>query len=173
MNFGLLPPGVDRWVALRMAARREKSVARDLAGAGLRVFMPVFTRQTKYKKDTKSVELPLFGGYVFCEEADLSRHGRVPTETRRHIAQIIRPPDFAVLRKELETIAAVTASHSLIQERVFGHPGDRVVIAAGSMAGSEGVILQLKPNQRSLVLEISFLNARLEVEIDEALVVKR
>jgi transcription antitermination factor NusG len=55
---------------------------------------------------------------------------------------------------------------------VYGQVGDRVVITAGAMSGTEGVILQLKPNQRRLLIEISFLSARLEVEVDEALVVK-
>ena len=72
----------------------------------------------------------------------------------------------------MQGIASVVASHRLVQERVFGQVGDRVYITAGSLAGTEGVILQLKPNQRRLVLEVSFLGARLEVEIDDALVAR-
>jgi transcription antitermination factor NusG len=172
MHFGHLAPDVDRWAAVRTAARWEKKVAADLAGAGVPVFVPLLTRLTKYASKTQTAELPMFGGYVFCSEAHFGGNDRIPTATRRQIAQLLRPPDYAVLKAELQSIAVVTANHRLVQERVYGQVGDRVVITAGSMVGTEGTILQLKPNQRRLLLEVSFLGARLEVELDETLVVK-
>jgi transcription antitermination factor NusG len=172
MHFGALTPDVDRWAAVRTAARWEKKVAADLAQAGVPVFVPLVTRLTRYASKTQTADLPMFGGYVFCSEAHFAGNGRIPVATRRQIAQILRPPDYGVLKAELESIATVTANHRLVQEKVYGQVGDRVVITAGSMTGTEGVILQLKPNQRRLLLEVSFLGARMEVEIDETLVVK-
>jgi transcription antitermination factor NusG len=172
MQFGSLAPDVDRWAALRTAARWEKKVAADLAAAGVPVFVPLLTRVTRYANKTRSAEVPLFGGYVFCSEAHFAGNPRVPPATRKQIAQLLRPPDYGVLRAELEAVAAVTANYRLVQERVFGQVGDRVVITAGALTGTEGVILQLKPDRRRLVLEVSFLGARLEVEVDDALVAR-
>lgn len=172
MHLGQLAPDVDRWAAARTAARWEKKVAAGLAEAGVPVFVPLLTRVTKYPTKTQAAELPLFAGYVFCSEAHLAGNPRVAAATRRQIAQILRPPDYAVLRAELAAIAAVTADHRLVQERVYGQVGDRVVITAGALAGTEGVIRQLKPNQRRLVLEVSFLGARREVEVDDTVVTK-
>jgi transcription antitermination factor NusG len=60
----------------------------------------------------------------------------------------------------------------LVQEKIYGQPGERVVIKSGSFAGHEGIILDLKPNKKMLVVEVSFLKCRLEVEIEEHLVEK-
>ena len=172
MHFGNLAPEVDRWAAVRTAARWEKKVAGDLAQAGVPVFLPLVSRLTKYASKTQTTDLPMFGGYVFCSESHFTGNERVPRATRQQIAQILRPPDYAVLKFELEGIAAVTTNHRLVQERVYGQIGDRVVIMAGAMTGTEGVILQLKPNQRRLRLEVSFLGALMDVELDETLVAK-
>jgi transcription antitermination factor NusG len=172
MHFGRLAPEVERWAALRTAARWEKKIAGDLIDAGVPVFLPLVSRLTKYANKTQTSELPMFGGYVFCSEQHFTGNERVPRATRQQVAQILRPPDYAILKTELEEIAAVTTNHRLVQERVYGQVGDRVVIMAGAMTGTEGIILQLKPNQRRLRLEVTFLGALLDVELDETLVVK-
>jgi transcription antitermination factor NusG len=172
MDPVFFPDSVTRWVALRTSARWEKKVAGALAVVDVPVFVPLLTRVTKYASKLQTTEAPMFGGYVFCSEEHFTGNGRVLAETRRQIAQILRPPDYQVLKAELASIAGVVACNRLVQERVFGQIGDRVYITAGSLAGTEGVILQLKPNQRRLVLEVSFLGVRLEVEIDDALVAK-
>ena len=172
MDSSSFPNSVVRWVALRTSARWEKKIASALTTADIPVFVPLLTRVTKYASKLQTTQAPMFAGYVFCSEDHFAGNSRILAETRRQIAQILRPPDYQVLKAELASIANVVACHRLIQERVFGQIGDRVYITAGSLAGTEGVILQLKPNQRRLVLEVSFLGARLEVVIDDALVAR-
>ena len=82
------------------------------------VFLPLVTRLTKYASKTQTTDLPMFGGYVFCSELHLAGNERVPRATRAQIAQILRPPDYTILKAELEGIAVVTANHRLVQERV-------------------------------------------------------
>ena len=172
MDFNLLNGSIERWAALRTAARWEKKIASSLFAIGVPVFVPIITRVTKYKSKTQSTEVPMFGGYVFCSESHFTGNELIPRDTRKQIAQILRPPDYGLLKKELERITEVTSSRRLIQEKVYGQVGRRVVIVAGSFVGSEGTILQLKPNQRRLVLEISFLGVKMDVEMDETIVVK-
>ena len=45
-----------------------------------------------------------------------------------------------------------------------------VRITGGPMTGYQGKIVRVKPNRWQVVLEVSFLGARLEVEVDERLV---
>lgn len=172
MRMTAFSPSVSRWVALRTAARWEKKVAASLAAAGVPVFLPLLHRITRYANKLQEADVPMFAGYVFCAEEEFVGNTRVPAVTRRQVAQLLRPPDYVVLHRELAEIAAVMTCHRLVQERVYGQVGDRVVITAGAMTGTEGVITQFKPNLRRLVLEVSFLGARLEVEVDEGVVVR-
>jgi hypothetical protein len=86
MHFGTLVPDVDRWAALRTAARHEKKVGADLADVGVPVFVPLLTRLTRYASKSQAAEVPLFSGYVFCSEGHFAGNDRVPTATApRHL----------------------------------------------------------------------------------------
>jgi transcription antitermination factor NusG len=50
--------------------------------------------------------------------------------------------------------------------------GDVVRVVGGPLAGHEGRVVRVKPNRWVLVVEVSFLGARLEAEVDERLVEK-
>jgi transcription antitermination factor NusG len=80
---------------------------------------------------------------------------------------VLRPPDPESLRGELAQVAAIAGNHEIIQECVYGSPGETVKIVSGPLCGSTGVVVALRPKKRTLLLEVSFLGARLEVEIEE------
>jgi hypothetical protein len=170
MDPSCFPHGVDRWVALRTPARWEKRLADALAAAEVPVYLPLMTRLTVSDGRRRAARVPVFGGYLFCSELDFLGNKSVPPATRAKIAQVLRPPAADRLRAELEAVADLLADRELIQERTVGRVGDVVRITGGSMAGYEGPIVRVEPHRWQVVLEISFLGARLEVEVDERLV---
>jgi transcription antitermination factor NusG len=166
------PAKVRRWVALRISARWEKSLAAALERCQVPTFLPLMTKLSIYRSKRQSTEVPLFGGYVFCSELDFRGNKAVPPTVRNRIAQILAPPDPEELRRELLGIAEFLASHRLVQERVYGKPGDVVRVAGGLFAGQVGVIRWLKPEERKIILEIKFLGVQLEVDVEEHLIQK-
>ncbi len=166
-NLRSFPLEVQNWVALRTSARWEKKIALCLTEAGVPNYLPVISRVVQYTGKKRTAEVPLFAGYVFCSEPLFMGNPRVSAACRKQIAQVLRPSDPQRLKQELLQIAEITASHELIQERIYGSPGDRVRIISGPLCGSQGVVRSLKPRKRILVLEISFLGTRLEVEVEE------
>lgn len=166
------PQHVQRWVALRTSARWEKSLAAALERCRVPTFLPLMTKISVYRSKRQTTEVPLFGGYVFCSESDFRGNKSVPSPVRNRIAQVLSPPDPEELRRELAGIANFLASHRLVQERIYGKPGDTVRVAAGLFAGQVGVIRGLKPEERKIVLEIRFLGVRLEVDVEEHLIQK-
>jgi hypothetical protein len=164
------PHGVHRWVALRTPARWEKRLADALATANVPVYLPLMTRLTVSDGRRRAVQVPVFGGYLFCSEPEFLGNPAVPAGTRAKIAQVLRPPAPDRLRAELRAVADLLADRELIQERTVGRVGDVVRITGGSMTGYEGPIVRVEPQRWQVVLEISFLGARLEVEVDERLV---
>lgn len=163
----VIPEDVPSWAVLRTSARWEKKIADSLQAVDVAAYVPTMKRVVQYATKRHMTEIPLFSGYVFCSETAFIGNPRVSPAIRKQIAQILRPSDPEQLRKELEHIARIVGDHELIQERVYGSPGDHVRIISGPLCGSQGVVLALKPKKRVLVLEVSFLGARLEVEVEE------
>jgi transcription antitermination factor NusG len=164
------PAQVERWVALRTSARWEKSLADALERCRVPTYLPLMSKISVYRSKRQTTYVPLFGGYVFCSEPDFRGNKAVPPPVRNRIAQVLAPPDPDQLRGELLGIAEFLASHRLVQERVYGRPGDVVHVAGGLFAGQLGVIRWLKPRERKIVLEIKFLGVRLEVDVEDHLI---
>jgi transcription antitermination factor NusG len=166
------PAAVERWAALRTSARWEKKLAAALAAAGVPAFLPLLTRFTTSHGKRRAAAVPLFPGYVFCSEPDFLANKQLTPGARSQVAQLLRPPDPEVLRAELSGIAALLADRRLVQERVAGGVGDVVRVTGGPLTGCEGRVVRVKPNRWVLVVEVSFLGARMEAEVDERLVEK-
>jgi len=171
-NSTSFPATIERWAALRTAARWEKKLAAAMDAAGVPVFLPLMTRFTTSHGKRRSARVPVFPGYLFVSELDFLANKRLTPGTRAQVAQILRPPDPAVLRTELRGIAELLTDRQLVQERLAGGVGDVVRVIGGPLAGHEGRVVRVKPNRWILVIEVSFLGARMEAEVDERLVEK-
>src|SRR5262245_64834131 len=101
------PETVPRWAALPTAAKWEKKLAELLSAAGVPVFLPTMTRLTSYASRRRAVQVPVFGGYVFCSEPDFLGNTAVTPGTRSKVAQVLRPPDPARLRPDLRRVREV------------------------------------------------------------------
>ena len=166
------PAGVERWVALRTAARWEKMLAGVMADAGVPVFLPLLTRFATSHGKRRAARVPVFPGYLFVAEADFLGNKRLTPGTRAKVAQVLRPSDPAALRAELRGIADLLTDRQLVQERTAGGVGDAVRVVGGPLTGHEGRVVRVKPNRWVLVIEVSFLGVKIEAEVDERLVEK-
>src|SRR4051812_32018802 len=104
------PAAVEKWAALRTAARWEKQLADVLTAACVPVFLPLMTRFTTSHGKRRAARVPVFPGYVFCSEADFIGNKRLTPGTRAKVAQVLRPPDHLRLRTELSEIADLLAN---------------------------------------------------------------
>ncbi len=174
MNFAPaeLPEHVQNWIALRTSAHWEKQIAESLNRCRVPVYLPLLTKVQIYRSKKRITTVPLFPGYVFCSESDFCGNPAVPQQLRNRIAQIMRPPDYRQLRNELAEVANLLASRRMVQERVYGKTGDAVRIVGSSFAGERGIVRQTKPEKRIVVVEISFLGVRVEIDLDEHLIEK-
>ncbi len=56
----------EQWFALRVKSRRERIVATIAHDKGFEEFLPMCQVRHRWSDRLKSIELPLFPGYVFC-----------------------------------------------------------------------------------------------------------
>lgn len=172
MNLERFDESVRRWVALRTSARWEKKLADLLVAADVPVFLPLLTRVTGPAGRIKTARVPLFPGYVFAGAAEFLGNPRVLPAARSKAAQVLKPPSDEQLWNELRGIADLMRDRELVQRRVVGSIGDVVEVVGGPMLGYRGPITRVKPNRYQIVVEVSFLGARMDVEVDEGLVQK-
>src|ERR1700691_2358771 len=66
------------WFALRVKSRSEKIVATIARNKGFEEFLPLYQSRRRWSDRFKSVDLPLFPGYVFCR---LNPEFRLPVLT--------------------------------------------------------------------------------------------
>src|SRR5215831_8282425 len=57
---------MENWYALRVKSRCEKMVSTMAQNKGFQAFLPVYQSRRRWSDRVKSVEFPLFPGYVFC-----------------------------------------------------------------------------------------------------------
>jgi transcription antitermination factor NusG len=156
------------WFALHVRTRYEARVASFLGGKGYELFLPLHTCRKRWSDRIKSVETPLFPGYLFCRFDPQDRLPILKTPGVIQIAGYNRAP-VPVEESEILALQALIASGLPNQPWPFLGAGDRVRIDAGPLRGHEGVLVEFKGSHR-LVLSITLLHRAVAVEIDSALV---
>ena len=157
------------WFALQVRTRHEASVANFLEGSGYEFFLPLYTCRKRWSDRIKTVETPLFPGYLFCR---FDAQDRLPILKTPGVIQIVgykRAP-VPVEESEIQAIQILMTSGLPNQPWPFLAMGDRVRIESGPLRGHEGVLVDFKGGHR-LVLSITLLHRSVAVEIDSAFVI--
>ena len=66
--------GIENWYAVHTRARHERTVAHRLRDQGVNTFLPLVTEVHRWSDRRKSVEVPLFGCYVFVKLPPTGEH---------------------------------------------------------------------------------------------------
>jgi transcription antitermination factor NusG len=152
------------WFAVYTRSRHEQAVKRQLDGKGIEGFLPTYSKVSQWKDRKKTVELPLFPGYLFVKIVPVTR-----VEVLKAFGVVSLVGDgCAPLPVPEEQILNI---HRLLDAglRYDPHPylqiGHRVRIASGPLNGIEG-ILSRKKNQSRLVVSVDLIERSISIEID-------
>jgi transcription antitermination factor NusG len=152
------------WFAVRVKSRSEKSVAAIARYNGLEQFLPLYTSRRRWSDRVKSLQLPVFPGYVFCR-VDLE--SRLQLLTIPGVQHIVGPGKIPVPVGETEMAALQVAVQSglPLEPWPFLRAGQRVLLKDGPLAGLEGLLIEVRKNYR-ILLSITLLNRSVAVEIE-------
>jgi transcription antitermination factor NusG len=156
------------WFALQVRTRHEVGVAGFLKDKGYELFLPLYTCRRRWSDRVKSIETPLFPGYLFCR---FNPQERFPILSTPGVIQMVgynRLP-IPVEESEIQAIQTLVTSGLPNQPWPFLAVGERVRIESGPLRGHEGVLVDFKGSHR-LVLSITLLHRAVAVEIDSAAV---
>jgi len=157
-------PGSLSWFALRVKSRTEKVVSTIARNKGFEEFLPLYKSRRRWSDRFQSVELPLFPGYVFCR---LNPEFRLPILTIPGVMGFVgigRIP-VAIDEAEISAIQSAICAGLLAEPYPFLEVGQRVRLAEGPLAGLEGLLVEVRKQQR-LVVSVSMLKRSVAVEID-------
>jgi len=156
--------GRSRWFALRVKPHFEKTVAAIARNKGYEEFLPIHRCRRRWSDRFRSVELPLFPGYIFCQ---LNPEFRLPLLTipgALHFIGIGKVP-APIDDEEIAALQAAMQSGLWAEPWPFLDVGQRVRLEEGPLAGLEGLLIEVRKKQR-LIVSVTLLRRSMAVEIE-------
>ena len=143
----------SNWFALYTKPRWEKKVAAQLIKKGFEVYCPLNKVRRRWSDRYKIVEDPLFKSYVFIR-FDIAEQTRVRlTEGIVNFVYWQGAP-ATIREQEIEMIKRFLNDYTDVRANIFEfNHGERVRIMSGLMMNHEGLVIDVKNNSVSVVLE--------------------
>jgi transcription antitermination factor NusG len=155
-----------QWFALQVKTRHEQAVAASLHGRDIESLVPVLKERRRWSDRLKTVQSPIFPGYVFCRLEQIARLAAVKTPGA------IRLVSFGgracpLEAPEIESLLALSATHVMAQPCGYLPVGQRVRLVDGPLAGLTGVLTRSDKANR-LIVSIDILQRSIAVDVGDA-----
>jgi transcription antitermination factor NusG len=163
-HFGVETVAADRWYALFVRSRHEKTVENSLRSKRYSVFSPSYRTKRKRVDRIAEIEVPLFPGYVFCQ---FDPNKRLPILMTPGVVGVVgrgnrpEPVDDA----EIDSIRTVAMAGRSVQPWPFLKLGQRIRMQSGPLTGVEGVFLRVQDKDH-LVVSVTLLQRAVSVVIE-------
>ena len=164
--FGSGEDNDQQWFALQTRARHEKVVSQQLSEKAVTNFLPLVKSVHSWSDRRKTVELPLFSGYVFARIAPRN-------EERVRVLRSYGALSFVGARGLGIPIpdAQIHAVRTVVEEQFpysvfpFLKIGQRVRVRNGALSGVEGTLVA-RSGTRTLILSLDAIHQSLSVRIE-------
>ncbi len=154
------------WFAVSVRERYEQPIAEALAAKNIEAFSPMVTVRRQWCDRVKTMETPLFPGYIFCRIDPAYRMPVLIIPGVHYFVGIGHVP-YPVPDAEIESIQTLVRSGLPALSRPYLAKGDRVRVWEGPLRGVEGVLLEAR-NGLELVVSISLLQRSVAVVVNAA-----
>ena len=153
------------WYAVWSRSRHEKMVASALTNTGVTTFLPLVTETHRWSDRRKSVDVPLFPGYVFVQIPN-SPEAQLRVLKTSGVVQFVgnRQGAVPIQDKEINDVRAVLEQRVSCSPYPFLQLGQRVRIRGGSLDGVEGVLIG-RDSASKLVISIELIQRSLAVSV--------
>ena len=153
------------WYAVWSRSRHEKMVAGALTNVGITTFLPLVTETHRWSDRRKSVDVPLFPGYVFVQIPN-SAEAQLQVRKMSGVVQFVGNQQGAVpiQDKEINDVRAVLEQKVSCSPYPFLQLGQRVRICGGAFDGIEGFLIG-RDSASKLVISIELIQRSLAVSV--------
>lgn len=155
-----------KWYALSTRSRHEKLAARELQKKGFETFLPLRRIKRHWSDRVKTIEEPLFKGYLFAHAPYADRVSILNTAGITRFVGM-RPSDpIEIPETELLTIRQFIEQEIPVDPFPYLREGERVYVRSGPFKGAEGFIVR-KDKQCRLVISLDLLMQSVSIQIDQ------
>jgi transcriptional antiterminator RfaH len=156
------------WFVVHTQPRRENVAETTLAGVCLETFCPRYRKRTIIRGYRRTVSLPLFPGYLFAR----FEPGRFrAVHYAQGVCGVVRAGDEpATVPAEMVEAVAARLVGGYVRLTPGFVPGHRVAIAAGPLAGFEGVFEEWRSDHERVAILLDRLGYSARVIVDRDLV---
>lgn len=165
MNVENFDKDANGWFAVRVRSRHEKLVATMAQDRCSEAFVPLYQRRTRWSDRSKSLESPLFPGYVFCRVDIRHRLPLLQLPGVLHFVSIGKTP-ASLDEAEIAAIQVAVRSGLHTEPWDYLHTGQRVIMDAGPLVGTEGILVGRSKHEK-LVVSVTLLQRSLAVTIEQ------
>ncbi len=159
-------PAPNQWYALHVRSRHEKVVAAQLEAKQQTVFLPLYQSRNQWRDRWKTVELPLFPGYVFCQIPPGRCSQVIATSGIIDVVRVGGKP-APVPPHEIEAVKLIAESRLAVEPYPSLAIGEAVMIRKGPLAGITGSLMEVRNNLR-LVVSVEILCRSVLVHIERS-----
>jgi len=155
---------LNPYFAIQVAPKAERQVTELLLAKGYEPLLPLYKEKRQWADRIKTIETPLFPGYLFCR-LDISN--RLPVLTTPGVKRLVgagKQP-LPIGDHEIEAVKAIAASGVKAEPWRRVTVGQHIRLMAGPLKGAEGTLIQHKKEYR-LVVSIDILDRAVATEID-------
>jgi transcription antitermination factor NusG len=153
-----------RWFALRVKSNCERIVAAGVQHKGFEGFLPEYRARHIWSDRTKTVDLPLFPGYVFCRLDPKGRLALLTIPGALHFVGVGKTP-VPIEDAEIAAIQTAVRSGLAIEPWEYLEPDQLVRLDSGPLAGLEGLFVETRKGYR-VVVSVTLLKRSIAVEIE-------
>ena len=155
------------WHVAYVKSRSEKKVKERLDRMGIQAFLPLIKTVRQWSDRKKTVQVPLFNGYIFLQLSgdDYTRvrmvEGVVNFIYQEKKIAVVPEKQIEDIRTFLESGLPVSASTDTFAK------GEQVVINFGPLNGYQGELLEIE-NEKHFIVRIAVINQILRLTVPKA-----
>jgi len=157
---------VQTWYGLQTRPRHEKIVAQRLEERGVTTFLPLVTEVHRWSDRKKSVQLPLFGCYVFARFVP-NRSDRLRVLRVEGVFGLVgaRGEGTPIPDEQIDAVRNLVEGPLPWSSHPFLKIGQRVRIRSGALDGLEGILVS-RNGDRTLVISVDAIQRSLAVRVE-------
>jgi transcription antitermination factor NusG len=153
------------WFAVKVNSRYEFRASEEMKMRGIEPFVPARSVKRKWSDRVKTIEEPLFPGYIFGR-FDLSERVQV-----LRCAGVVKVVGFGrtptpVSDDEISAVYRLVESSAQLSPYPGLPVGQRVRIEEGPLAGVEGTVVRAEDGKMRLVVSVTLLQRSVAAELD-------
>jgi transcription antitermination factor NusG len=159
------PCADTRWYAVQTWPRYEKKVAVEFQRKAVEAFLPLLSSEHQWSDRRRTVQLPLFPGYVFVKIGP-APSARIPVLRANGVVGFVgsRGIGVPIPDSEIDSVRLLLDRGIAFQPYPFLNVGQRVRVRGGSLDAVEGILLA-KKDDLSLVVSVQIIQRSISIRI--------